>query len=538
MANDVVSYLIANGPARSSLIAEAFVASGAAAATARKRLSRSGDDVLRFPIPLLPKREDFLYLKSQRNSEQFWANFLRDLRASESVFGAAIDGVAARGGLVRADEFDVISGSPTLPMKGQLSTKVVSDRLLKAGFLQHWDDPTHGPCFELSYDVMAAISPSDLTARRLAEGVVLDGLREWVRYNGFAGFDSIAVRGEGSLRPIGPFAFDLAGPSYLLPLRHSKAPGFFVADVFVEGTLTEHQIQFFIRKCRMLKATRRDMGVLGMLVADSFTGAALSNGHAAGIVMATPRTLFGPRVGNGMASLVETLKNAAAYAASESPNRLVSLIEDLATIEGSAGNLRGILFELIAGYLARRDSVSIDLGITAKDVRTGRHVDSDVQAVKSHSSAVTAIECKGKGPGTTITLSEVEEWLSKIPVIHAHYRAHSALREAKVTCELWTSARFESEALERLTREKAKRVKRPIDWKDGAAVVTLAAVVKEKAISDALYQHFVTHPLARVSSSADSRGLPRPAEFPKEVHPYLEYVAFKDPPPSQETAGF
>jgi hypothetical protein len=338
--------------------------------------------------------------------------------------------------------------------------------------------------------------------------VVLDGLRDWARYNGFAAFGSVAVRGDPGLKPIGPFAFDLAGPSYLLPLRHSKAPGFFVADVFGDGTLNHHQIQYFIRKCRILKGLRKDIGVLGMLVAPSFTADALTEGHAQGIVLTTPGRLFGPRVGAALESLVETLKRAAAYA-SRSPERLVALINDLADIEGSAGNLRGILFELIAAYLVRRSVVSIDLGIRAKDAKSGRQADIDVQGVEAQTSAVRAIECKAKLPGGTVTVDEVQEWIDKLPIFHAHYRQHSSLREARLTCELWTTGTFDVKALELLEKEKKARVKRPIDWKDGAGVLTLAVTGKEKAIADALSQHFIKHPLARAAISDEAHGLPR-----------------------------
>jgi hypothetical protein len=47
---NVVEYLEAYGPTRSSLVAGAFVEAGAISATARKRLSRSRGDVHRFPI--------------------------------------------------------------------------------------------------------------------------------------------------------------------------------------------------------------------------------------------------------------------------------------------------------------------------------------------------------------------------------------------------------------------------------------------------------------------------------------------------------
>lgn len=531
---DVVDYLEAHGPTRSSSIAGAFMDAGAAAATARKRLSRSRERVHRFPIPLLPKREDFLYLPDQRNTEQFWENFVRDLRATGSVYAAAIDGVAARGGVVLAEEFDVVSGAPSLPTRKHLTSTSVASHLAKAGFMKQRLDGTGGVYYELDPKLAPVITAADLNARRLAEGVILDGLRDWTRFNSFAAFGSVAVRGESGLKPIGPFAFDLAGPSYLLPLRHSKAPGFFVSDVFSDGTLNRNQIQYFIRKCQTLKALRKDIGVLGMLVAPGFTGDALTDGHAQGILLTTPGRLFGPRVGAALESLVETLKRAAAYASS-SPERLVSLINDLADIEGSAGNLRGILFELIAAYLVRRSAVSIDLGIRAKDLKTGKQADIDIQGVEAQSSAVRLIECKAKAPGGTVTADEVQEWIDKLPTFHAHYRQHPSLREAKLTCELWTTGTFEEEALELLRKEKRARVNRPIDWKDGSAVLILAATGKEKAISDALYQHFLKHPLARVSTGENAHGLPRPEAFPREVAPYLDYVAFP-PGPKKESA--
>ena len=102
----------------------------------------------------------------------------------------------------------------------------------------------------------------------------------------------------------------------------------------------------------MLRAMRNGISVMPILVAESFTGGALKTGHAAGISLATPTILFGRRVGAAIISLVQTLKNVAAYAAADTPERIVGLITDLSEIEGRAGNLRGVLFELLAGYLA------------------------------------------------------------------------------------------------------------------------------------------------------------------------------------------
>jgi hypothetical protein len=498
----VSQFLYEHGPSRSSLIVDALIASGIKAEAARQRVSRAGSGIRSFPIPLLPKREAFLYLEKDRNGDRFWRNFIRDLRATGSVYSAAIDGMIARGGMVPADEFCAISGAPIIAQRGQVHSDLVAKRLIAADFLSEVYDSENKPHYELPYS-LASATHAGMRARDLTERVLLDGLREWCRKTGMASYNAVRVRGDQDLKPIGPFAFDLAGPSYLLPLQGgANRPGFVVADVFAEGRLTVEQVQFFIRKARMLKATLKGTGVLSILVAEEFTGAALTAGHAAGVMMATPKDLFGRRVGEAIASLCEVLKNAAKYASS-SPERLQFLLDNLFDIEGRSKNLRGVLFELVAGYLARRDAASIDMNVTAKDPKTGKTAEIDVQKITHQTSSVTAIECKGKEPGGVLTKAEVETWLRKITTIREHYRVQPHLREAEHRFELWTSGTIELDALALLEEEKLRRLKSPIDWKDGQDVLALARAGKEKGISDALYQHFIHHPYAEAAKQLE-----------------------------------
>lgn len=498
MTFSVEAYLQEHGPSRSSTVVAALREHGLTAVAARQRVSRARPPVFSFPLRLLPKREAFLYLHGQRNSEQFWNNFMRDLRTSGSVYGAAIDAISARGGMVTKEGFRVVSGAPILPIKGQLSVDVVAQTLIKSSFMKEVEDAEHGTCYLLQPSLHAR-GFGNMRARMLAEGVLLDGVREWARHIGMAGFNSIRIRGDTNLKPIGPFAFDLAGPSYLLPLQGpGSKPGFLVADAFAEGMLDEGEVQYFIRKARMLKSTLQDIGVMSILIAEGFTGAAIKTGHAAGIMLATPKDLFGRRVGAAMATLMETLKNAAAYAAT-SPERLTSLLDTLIEIEGRAGNLRGIVFELMSGYLARRDAVSIEMGITARDPDTGKTADIDILKIKHQGSEVAAIESKGKIPGGSLSKEEVETWIRKLPTMRAHLRAHPSLREAKQVFEIWTSGTIDPDALDLLKQTKAKWTKSEIGWKDGQDVLALAKDGKEKTIVDALHQHFISHPLAEVN---------------------------------------
>jgi hypothetical protein len=505
----IAQFLEQHGPSRSSLIVEALVAEGAKPEAARQRVARATNPIRRFPVPMLPKREAFLYLEKDRNCERFWQNFIRDMRATNSVYAATIDAMIARYGFIRADQFPATSSATVIPQKGQLFVEMVAKRLIAAGFMTESYDAEDGRCFDLAPSLRKG-NAAGMRARDMTEKILLDGMREWARKIGLASYNAIRIRGDEDLKPIGPFAFDFAGPSYLLALQGiGGKPGFVVADVFSEGILTVHEIQFFIRKARMLKSTLKNISVLSIIVAEGFTGEAMTAGHAAGIMLATPKDLFGKRVGEAISSLCEVLKNAAKYASS-SPERLMQLLDNLFVIEGRSKNLRGVLFELVVGYLARRSAMSIDMNLTAKDPTTGKTAEIDVQAITQHMSAVTVIECKGKEPGGRLTRAEVETWLQKIAIIRAHYSVHNTLREAQHRFEIWTSGTIDADALALLEEEKKKRVKSPINWKDGDAVLALAREGKEKGIADALSQHFFKHPYAAV---AEKLGSENPPEF-------------------------
>ncbi|MDT8873013.1 hypothetical protein RAA17_22675 [Komagataeibacter rhaeticus] len=99
----------------------------------------------------------------------------------------------------------------------------------------------------------------------------------------------------------------------------------------------------------------------------------------------------------------------------------------------------------------------------------------------------------------------MEEWLAKIPIFRAYYAQHGYLREAEQRFEIWTSGTITPDALLKLKNEQTRRVKAKIDWKDGNAVLALARTGKEKAIADALNQHFFRHPFAEVAKQLEIR---------------------------------
>ena len=484
------------GPMRASLVAKRLRADlKVSAEAARKRISRVKSPIRRFPVQLFPKGESFLYLQDQRTTERFWTSLHTALRAANSVHGYAIDSLLARGGVIPVADFSVISGAPRA-MKKQVSSARLLNALTSAGVLKRIMYKGLGDCVAIDRYELGIPDLGGVRARRLAEGVVLDAVREWVRKLGIGSYNAVTIRGDDAERLVGQFRWDLTAPSYLLPLkRPGGKPGFVTADVFVDQHLDEFQIRHFTRKAQLVKVTIPSP-VLPILIADGFSPKALREGKSTGVMMVTPTNLFGQRVGEALRELVRTLRNAAAVAAKD-PAKLAKLVEDLSEIEGAAGNLRGVLFELIAAHLARLDAVSVDVGVTARDPTTGRSADIDVLKIKSK-AACTCIECKGKGPGGEVTLAEVDAWLARIPTFRAHLSRQQRFREAQMSFELWTTGKFTPDALARLELEKGQRTKSPIKWNDGPVVSEIAKGAKEKAIRVALDNHFLKHPLSSI----------------------------------------
>ena len=374
----------------------------------------------------------------------------------------------------------------------------VAEKLVELRIMSNREMSGIGRCWVAEADTLIRkLGIEQIKARRLTEGVLLDGLREWLWKNGIGSPNTITIRGETQHRLVGQFRWDLNGPSYLIPLRRKKIRhGFVVADVFAEGEMDVPHIQYFIRKVQTYQKTSNSGPLLPILMAERFTGNALTEGHKIGFMLTTPKNLFGSHVAYALGDLLQLLKNSANIAA-VNEDGLYKLLGSLTDIEGRAGNLRGILFEMIAGYVATRElSGGVEFGVQHIHSETGERADLDVVCVKDFDS-VHVIECKGKLPGGSVSLKEVNNWLKKLPVIQDYVATQPRIREYRQTYEIWASGEFDDDAKERLTSVSKTRKKKPIRWRDGVCIRKIAAKRKLKAIGDALDEHFLQHPLAK-----------------------------------------
>ena len=471
---------------------------------AKQRVSRASPPIRKFPIRLLPKNEAFLYHQDDRNSERFWEALVRSLRESASIYGLALDGLIARGGLAQRPSFNVVAGAPEAQKK-QVPLSALLDNLVNAALVERLEVGEMGECVRLKPQVFDTPDPHAFRARKIAEDVLMDGLREWTRKLGLASYNAIEIRNAERAPKFSTFHWDLSGPSYLLPLVSvgpgGRKPGFFVADVFCDGTLDVPNIQYFLRKVRMLKAMRRVVPFMPVLLADGYTKEALRAGKAAGIVMATTRNLFGDSVAHALSSLIDTLTHAAAVAASN-PDRLIGLLKDLSAIEGAAGNLRGALFEMIVGYLVREvEGNTIDIGEIVHDPESGKAAEIDVRRIKERQEC-WFYECRARQPAARIGADEISAWIERVNRVWRFHRAQERFQGCQFGFEIWTTGLFDDRALVLLEKEKAKCQRIKIGWRDGAHVRDYARQASRKAILDTLDEHYFKHPLSDAKQAA------------------------------------
>ncbi len=503
MTKEILEILKSTGPTRSSVIVKKLIEEyNISAATARQRVFRAKKPIMKFSPLLLPKREDFVYLEREFNTQLFWQNFYNAMSETNSIYALAIDGLINRGGIIEADEFAVISGAP-IALKKQVCSDRVMDNLAEAGIIEKKLD---GGKEYISIACKEFFIPNINHCRtlRLTEGIILDSVRKWARNLGLASYNKIVIRGDSEKREVGPFMWDLTGPSYILPVRGKKyeegtllgeyRQGSLVVDVFAQGVFKEKDIGYFVRKIKTLQRSLPNLRFMPILIAEGFDSQATNYGRQEGIILATMNNIFGDDIAESMKMLIETLNNAVAIAV-KNPEKLTKLLNQLLKIEGTTNNLKGVLFELICVYLAKHGGASVSYSVKATNPENGDTADIDILQVFGREKC-TAIECKGKGPGGIVTLAEVQDWKRRLAIFLRHLNNREDFREASISFEIWTTGTFCKDAIDFLENEKHVRAKYPIDWKDGKDILDMAITRKQKGIADALKTHYLNHPLS------------------------------------------
>jgi hypothetical protein len=503
---NISTLLARHGPMTTSKAAQFLQKSGISPAAARQRVSRRAAGIRTLHGLPFPKRARFIYLESQFGTDAYWAALIDAIATANPAYAAALAGLKARGKISLKRHFDIISGSPE-KQKAQLASSVVLDRLVSAKLMSIVSIDGFGECVSLGQDsVQETARIASLRARLLTESVLLDAIRTWAGRMNMSSPKATKIRDEVPEPRFSTFRFDLTGPCYLRPMMRIEAssadPGFLVADVLLGQDLDETMVQAFLRKCTMLGSLRKIRPFLPMLIADTFTPEALRLCRQRGIIATHPETLFGQDVARALGDLLKTLTHAAS-AANDTPSRIESLFHRLSAIEGTAGNLRGALFELIVGHCVRSiEGGPIDIGLIVYDVEKGKRAEIDVRLVKE--TEVAVYECKGYQPSSVVSKAEIEKWITeKVPTIFSALRQENRFSNSIFRFEFWTCGTFDPEALVLMNRLSAATRRYQISWKEGKDIQQYSNRLSAPGIKKILDEHYFKHPLSAFKRSVE-----------------------------------
>lgn len=459
MAELLETILNRMGPSLSSdVAAELAKIAKIAPEAARKRLSRASN-IRRLRGISFPRNARFMYLDQQFGSAPYWSRLAAALIDNNSALGFALSALRQSGGIIPARQFPIICGAPLRQQK-HLSPETLLRNLSEAGLVKTIMVPVLGECIALvQEDHYYSIRAAEMRARLIAENILLAAVRDWLRKLGIASYNLVATRERDPLPQVGTFVWDLSAPSYLGHMvRFSKAgeskPGFVVCDVNLTEGMTLQGVAPFIRKCTTLRALRNVGPCMQILVAERFDQEAFRALRAAGIIAATPATLFGTEIAEALRALINVLVNAA-YSLFDA-EKFEELFATLGKIEGAGHQLRGTLFEYMTADAAKRRGLG-DIWMNRVFKVDGKgKAEVDVLAILANHT-VTAIECKGYSPRAIIPDDLFTRWLQhNVPIAYKGIRDHPDWKNLPVTFEFWSTAPISEDALVLFQKAKAK----------------------------------------------------------------------------------
>ncbi|MCZ4339861.1 hypothetical protein [Shewanella colwelliana] len=508
----VENYLRKNGPSLSSDITESLVNNhGVLAATARKRVSRGGSEVLKLDLSF-PRNAKFLFLREQSGSNEYWSNLVDALLKSNSAYGYAILSLQARNGVMPLSHFEIVCGSP-IKQKKHLAASVVLERLISVNLVKTIEVTKLGKCIYLSVhsNRIESLLPG-LKARLLAESILLRGFESWLKKNNFVSYNQVKTRDFVPNPTVSTTAWDLCGPSYLSPLVTFSSvgtqpkPGFVTCDVLINDKVYDSALAPYLKKVNSLRSLKNVGRTLHFFIAKSYDSDAFSHLKAEGISPATIQSIFGREVSDGISEVLSIFTDLIPNSGLDLSS-LDKIFNILGKVEGAASRIRGAFFEyLIADIVKSSVSChSVDMNRICKSAKldiAGKRQEAEADVIcVTNDNQVIFIEGKGYSPKAEISREIVNDWLVRqVPIFFDYCRNHPDWNNKKFVFKFWTSSTFSEEAIALLKEMKSSisPKKYSLDYLNGSDIDTLIKSTSNTQLLKIYREHFSKHPLNNI----------------------------------------
>ncbi len=467
-------------------------------AAARQRVSRAPATVKRLAHLPFQRKSRFLYLQRHYASPWYWESLYRAIYSTNGAYARALGAVDARR-ILPLEHFKIACGAP-IAQKKHISADTVLERLVRADVLVKEQIPGLGDCVmsKKTYDEIGLngeIIIAETKSRIKVENILLENISEWLRRLSFASYNSIKTRidSEATAPKAGTFTWDLTAPSYIAGLTDRKSnkvkPGLILCDVLLNKKALIHHVKPFIYKVSSTQSMKRIGRSIFIFVAQKYDSEAFNALRTAGVIPATPYSLFGKDFAAVLHDLIKTLNKA--NIGELNLNQFNDLLNKSNKLEGALGNMRGTLFEfLVAEVVRKRSPAQVQLNKICT-TKSGEVAEVDVWELKEGIVA-RMIECKGMAPDKQVSDEEIDSWLTKrIPRVR-ECLSNKDTGPINPTFELWTSGIISDKSLERIYKTKeANAAKFELGIVNQQKLKEIVESVNDKPLKNIFKQHYL-----------------------------------------------
>ena len=484
------------GPCLSSELAETLVKNfGLTPSAARKRISRSSENIHKLSYIVFPHRSRFVYLTKEYASRKFWGNLYAAMRKENSSYYMAINALVKRGGMIKKSHFGIVCGSP-IRQKNHISYESLLASLMKSEIVKEISNNQEEIYLYLNeYEDNKYTLLERQEQIELVEGIMLEQSRTWLKQLGMVSYGKSKIMGEDIINPrVGTFEWHITGPSYIHPLPQTtmqkKQPGFIACDINVNPTSTTDDINCFIKKMEMTASMKKIGRCIFIYISNSYTKDALHLAKSKGVMALTFNNVFGKRNSSSVEKISQILSGSLKKVAAA--DEILTLTKELNERNGLTKNLKGKLFEHLCAEIKRRlsNNPTILIGREYKSF-DGEVAESDVTSI-SHDMEISFIECKGIKRGSLLDESEVDKWLDKrIPTLLSYCKTHPDYVNIKKKFELWVTGDLSEESRNKIKTFDEKSKNYSIEIKGPVELYNMVKEINDKPMKQVLISYFL-----------------------------------------------
>ncbi|WP_454803728.1 hypothetical protein [Mucilaginibacter phyllosphaerae] len=465
------SILKNEGPMISSELARRLAAKeNIPANTASQRISRSKE--LNKINGFLKSGQSLVYLQSQVKEGIVYPVLAKIMQQYGEKYWHTLNAIQANGGSIDRKFLECYTSYPITPLASHIPFDEVMRMFVTEGILV---------ANQNEYAFAAKFHPKALSnfIGKMLEQIkisILEHFASQVRNIGLVSYETGEFFAE-----YGSFRWGFKGVCPVIGVRKGKSFGFVLADIMVGRPIYERDVSFFLAKLAVVQSYSNSPRILPYLIVDNLHPDAMRRLKEKGVIIGFINELFGEKYAEMLKELIAILKHAAESLTGSHPDKYLDLIKELRKYNsGLLNNIRGALFEYMAGHLHVMRGAKIEIGREIFDER-GMH-EMDVKA--EYYNKVVFAECKAtKAP---MEAGKINEWITKrVPAFNKWFLKQENFDNLKPEFEYWSTSGFTEDALEKLKAFQAQG-KYKINIIGPAEIRQLAEESRNKKLKDAL----------------------------------------------------